>query len=104
MKLNIRVPEWLCVPACIALIFLNAVSLSAKTNSATPAPKTHPATESSNAAVVNLADYGAVGDGVADDGPAFQSALDALADAGGGTLHVPAGFYLIKTPVIKDFS
>lgn len=35
---------------------------------------------------LNLADFDAVGDGVADDGPALQRALDALADAGGGTL------------------
>jgi hypothetical protein len=54
--------------------------------------------------VFNLADFDPAGDGVTDDGPAFQRALDALADAGGGTLHVPAGLYLIKTPVIKDFS
>jgi hypothetical protein len=54
--------------------------------------------------IFNVADYGAVGNGVADDGPAFQSALDAIAEAGGGTLFVPAGLYLIKTPVTKDFS
>lgn len=41
---------------------------------------------------------------MADDGPAFQRALDALAAAGGGTLFVPAGSYLIATPVFKDFS
>lgn len=54
--------------------------------------------------IFNLADYGAVGNGIADDGPAFQSALDAVAEAGGGTLFVPAGLYLVKTPVTKDFS
>ena len=54
--------------------------------------------------VVNVADFGAAGDGVTDDGPAFQSALDALAAAGGGTLLVPAGVYFIATPVVKDFS
>jgi len=53
---------------------------------------------------VNLRDFGATGDGVADDGPAFQKALDALADAGGGTLLIPAGTYKITTPVEKDFS
>jgi len=53
---------------------------------------------------LNLADFGATGDGVADDGPAFQNAVNALADAGGGTLFVPAGRYLIASPVIKDFS
>ena len=53
---------------------------------------------------VNLADFGAVGDNVADDGPALQHALDALAQAGGGTLIVPEGRYAIVTPVSKDFT
>ena len=48
----------------------------------------------------NLADFGAVGDGVADDGPAVQAALDAVIAAGGGTLLVPAGRFLIATPVV----
>ncbi|MGH9967359.1 MAG: carboxypeptidase regulatory-like domain-containing protein [Pyrinomonadaceae bacterium] len=53
---------------------------------------------------LNLSDFGAVGDGVTDDGPALQSALDALAAAGGGTLFVPEGRYAIATPVSKDFT
>jgi len=53
---------------------------------------------------VNLKDFGATGDGVTDDGPAFQKALDALAGAGGGTLFVPDGKYVIATPVSKNFS
>jgi hypothetical protein len=53
---------------------------------------------------VNLNDFGATGDGVTDDAPAFQKALDALGVAGGGTLVVPAGKYLIATPVSKNFS
>lgn len=52
----------------------------------------------------NLADFGAIGNGLADDGPALQRALDALAEAGGGTLFVPAGRYALDTPVQKDFS
>ena len=52
----------------------------------------------------NVTDFGAVGDGVTDDGPAFQRALDAVANAGGGTLFVPAGLYFVATPVVKDFS
>jgi hypothetical protein len=52
---------------------------------------------------INLTDFGAVGDGITDDGPALQSALDALAAAGGGTLFVPAGHYAIATPVAKAF-
>ena len=52
----------------------------------------------------SLADYDAIGDGVADDGPALQKALDAVADAGGGTLFIPKGIYKIRTPVVKDFA
>jgi hypothetical protein len=52
----------------------------------------------------NLADFGAVGDGLTDNGPALQSALNAVAAAGGGTLFVPAGRYAIVTPVSKDFT
>jgi hypothetical protein len=49
-------------------------------------------------------DFGAVGDGVTNDGPAFQAALDSLAVAGGGTLFVPEGKYAITTPVSKNFA
>jgi len=54
--------------------------------------------------VFNLADFGATGDGITDDGPALQEALNAIADVGGGTLFVPAGRYAINTPVQKDFT
>src|SRR5689334_21681448 len=53
---------------------------------------------------LNLRDFGAVGDGIANDGPAFQAALDALATAGGGTLFIPEGKYAIDTPVNKNFA
>jgi hypothetical protein len=53
---------------------------------------------------LNLRDFGAKGDGTTDDGPAFQKALDALAAAGGGTLFVPEGKYVIATPVDKNFT
>ncbi|PYT04265.1 MAG: hypothetical protein DMF65_02500, partial [Acidobacteria bacterium] len=53
---------------------------------------------------LDLRDFGAVGDGETDDGPALQGALDALAAAGGGTLFVPAGRYAISTPVSEDFT
>lgn len=56
------------------------------------------------ATVLNLRNFGAVGDGISDDGPALQRALDALANAGGGTLQVPTGRYAIATPVARDFS
>src|ERR1041384_5026284 len=70
------------------------------TSAAVGKPRSHP-TESDP---LNLRDFGAVGDGVTDDSPAFQSALDALAAAGGGTLFVPEGKYAIVTPVAKDFT
>lgn len=102
MNLPIRVFRRSCGTACIALILLNAFSINARTARATFDLNSKPAAFSGT--VLNVSDFGGVGDGVTDDGPAFQSALDALADAGGGTLFVPAGRYLIKTPVIKDFS
>ncbi|MFD8415791.1 glycosyl hydrolase family 28-related protein [Streptomyces sp. NPDC059650] len=40
--------------------------------------------------------YGAVGDGATDDTPAVQRALDAARTAGGGTVHFPAGTYLVR--------
>lgn len=52
----------------------------------------------------DIRSFGAVGDGVTDDGPALQLALNAAAQIGGGTIHVPAGRYAIITPVTKDFS
>lgn len=41
--------------------------------------------------VYNVLDYGAVGDGVADDTAPFQNCLNALSAAGGGTMLVPGG-------------
>lgn len=45
---------------------------------------------------VNVKDYGAKGDGVADDAPAIQKAINALA-ATGGTVNIPAGIYMLGT-------
>lgn len=53
--------------------------------------------------VLNVRDFGATGDGVADDGPAFRAALAAAHKAGGTDptctpvkIRVPGGVYLIK--------
>ena len=43
----------------------------------------------------SVTDYGAAGDGKADDSAAFQKALSALVSAGKGVLHIPAGDYRI---------
>jgi len=56
-------------------------------------PATPPANPS--AATFNVRAYGAVGDGHTPDTAAVQAALDACAVAGGGTVEVPAGNYLI---------
>ena len=45
--------------------------------------------------VYNVRDYGATGDGVTDDTAAIQAALDAL-PVSGGTVHLPAGTYLVS--------
>jgi len=47
----------------------------------------------------NVADYGAVGDGVANDTAALQAVLDAVNAAGGGTAWLPTGDYRIHDPV-----
>jgi hypothetical protein len=44
-----------------------------------------------------------MGDGVTDDGPALQSALEALNTQGGGTLIIPPGKYAIISEVFNNF-
>jgi hypothetical protein len=47
----------------------------------------------------NVRDYGAVGDGVADDRAACQAAITAAANAGGGDVVFPSGIYrIVGTP------
>lgn len=52
-------------------------------------------------AVVNVLDYGAVGNGTTDDSAAIQDAIDYLVTQNGGTLWFPAGdFYVASTLTI----
>jgi hypothetical protein len=50
--------------------------------------------------VFNVRDFGAVGDGMHNDQPAFVSAIAAAQSAGGGIVYVPNGTYLIESPYI----
>ncbi len=45
----------------------------------------------------NVKDFGAIGDGVADDSTAIQAAMDAAATLGGGQVVFPVGIYKIST-------
>ena len=47
--------------------------------------------------VVNIKDFGAVGDGVVDDAPALRAAMAVLVAKGGGKLYIPAGTYYLNS-------
>ncbi len=61
-------------------------------------------TKASHGRVVNVRNFGAVGNGLTDDTAAIQAAIDAASKTGGGgVVYIPAGHYLIsKTLVIHD--
>jgi hypothetical protein len=48
---------------------------------------------------VSVKDFGAVGDGVADDTAAIQAAVDAVVAAGGGVVNLGAGTFKITSPI-----
>jgi polygalacturonase len=54
------------------------------------------------AAVCNVRDYGAKGDGTTKDTAAIQKAIDACAEKGGGTVTLPEGNYLSAPIVLKS--
>ncbi|MDO5531068.1 glycosyl hydrolase family 28-related protein [Sutterella sp.] len=51
--------------------------------------------------VVNVKDFGAVGDGETDDTAAIQAAIDRAESVGGGTVLLPAGTYLATSITLK---
>lgn len=57
-----------------------------------------------NADVVSVKDFGAVGDGSADDTAAIQAAIDAVTSLGGasrgGEVLMPAGYYKTTAPIL----
>ena len=50
----------------------------------------------------NVKDFAAAGDGKAVDSPAINKAIEAAAEAGGGTVYFPAGTYLCFTIRLKS--
>ena len=54
--------------------------------------------------IVNVKEFGAVGDGVANESAAFTNAIDYLQSLGGGTLIVPDGNYKISTHCIDTLT
>lgn len=51
---------------------------------------------------VSVKDFGAIGDGVTDDTAAIQAAIDAVFNAGGGTVYLPIGTYLVSS-IVKNW-
>ena len=78
-----------------SVAFLIACTLSQAVNPSTVTTATITSTNS-----WNVRDLGAKGDGHTKDTVAVQKALDACATAGGGTVVVPAGNYLIGSIVL----
>lgn len=58
--------------------------------------------EAAVSANVNVRDFGAHGDGVTKDTVAIQTAIDAVASAGGGTVELSAGTYLTGSIFLKS--
>lgn len=58
--------------------------------------------KNANIRVYNVEDYGAVHDGVTDDTAAIQAAINACFDAGGGTVFLPNGIYIIAGGLLND--
>jgi hypothetical protein len=66
-----------------------------RTSTPTPAPTTP-------ASSVSVTDYGAKGDGSADDTAAVTKALSAVSAKGGGTVYFPAGSYKVSQIQVPD--
>jgi hypothetical protein len=86
------------VPTAIANVSAAAASATAAATSAAAAATSAASAAAAVQIVLNVKDYGAVGDGVADDTAEIQAAITAAA-AAGGTVYIPAGTYKITSDV-----
>lgn len=73
------------------------VPVPTPTETPTPTPTPTATTTPAPAATYNVMNYGAKGDGVTNDAPAFRLAVTAASNAGGGIVYVPAGSYRFTT-------
>jgi hypothetical protein len=74
----------------LALVDCNAAEPEARASTAS-------ALGSGSGPFLNAKDFGAAGDGQTDDTAALQAALDACRTAGGGTVYLPPGTYMVAT-------
>jgi len=91
--------QWLSqvsIPAIAAAGLASAGVTAAEAQTSTPAGS------DLGARVYNVRDFGAKGDGKTLDTAALQAAIDACTGAGGGTVLVPAGTFLIGTVELKS--
>lgn len=94
-------PSYIPVPStgkytlAVVLLYAEQTELS-NDDISVPMPLQVPASSSGDLGWINVKDYGAVGDGVTNDGSAINSAIAALNAAGRGVLYFPPGDYLVS--------
>lgn len=90
------------ITAYLLILLLGSISMASCSNKTTEtnSKSTDKGTNNitSSLSLYSVIDYGAKGDGVTDDTPAIQAAIDACAKTG-GTVFLPAGVYLMQNGV-----